>query len=310
MQHEGYEEGDWNGHRAIRLANGVARLWVVYGVGPRIVHYSGRGGVNVLAETPEATIETPLGSWKPYGGHRLWAAPESMPRSYVPDNTEVAVERLGERSVRLTSLAEPWTSIRKEMSVSLAAESAAVIIEHRITNAGAWPITLAPWAITMLHPGGTAFLPHEPRRTWAECIDPARPVVLWHYTDLSDPRWTLGPRFIRLRSNPAAIEPQKIGALNRAGWLGYARDGALFVKAAPYRATAQYPDFGCNVEIYAGGDVMELETLGPLTSLAPGESATHAERWALFEGVTLPDADEDLDRAILTARWVAAVMGS
>jgi hypothetical protein len=29
---------------------------------------------------------------------------------------------------------------------------------------------------------------------------------------------------------------------------------------------------------------MEMETLGPLTTLAPGESAEHAERWGLFPG--------------------------
>ncbi len=45
-----------------------------------------------------------------------------------------------------------------------------------------------------------------------------------------------------------------------------------------------YPDFGCNCETYTAGTFIELESLGPLEVVAPGESVQHLERWSLFEG--------------------------
>jgi hypothetical protein len=46
--------------------------------------------------------------------------------------------------------------------------------------------------------------------------------------------------------------------------------------------------------------MLELETLGPLTKLAPGEWLTHIERWTLHSGVRLQAAtDEALDAMLL-----------
>ena len=80
----------WQGHDALTLSNGTVELVVTTGIGPRIIRYAFVGGENILAEladTPATT--TALGDWKPWGGHRLWAAPESMPGSYGPDNGPV-----------------------------------------------------------------------------------------------------------------------------------------------------------------------------------------------------------------------------
>ena len=76
----------------LRLANGDAEIVVTTDVGPRIVRYARAGGENVLGEFPDAAKATSLGEWKPWGGHRLWAAPEAVPRTYYPDNGPVAFE--------------------------------------------------------------------------------------------------------------------------------------------------------------------------------------------------------------------------
>ena len=73
----------------IRLANGEAEVVVTTDFGPRIIAYNFTGGENVLGLHPHAQVETALGVWKPYGGHRLWIAPENMPNSYTPDNEPV-----------------------------------------------------------------------------------------------------------------------------------------------------------------------------------------------------------------------------
>src|SRR5947209_6162061 len=105
----------------IRLSNGEIDLIATTAVGPRILSYRRSTGKNILAEVPEAKIEHAMGTWKPYGGHRLWAAPEEMPRTYYPDNDPLEVERIGELGICLRAPVERLTNIQKEMRIVLAA---------------------------------------------------------------------------------------------------------------------------------------------------------------------------------------------
>ena len=41
----------------------------------------------------------------------------------------------------------------------------------------------------------------------------------------------------------------------------------------------EYADLGASCQVYSHPTFTELETLGPLTDLAPGESAVHHEDW-------------------------------
>jgi hypothetical protein len=43
---------------------------------------------------------------------------------------------------------------------------------------------------------------------------------------------------------------------------------------------------------------MELELLGPLVPLAPGESVSHEEYWSLYDGVDIGTTDESLAAAL------------
>lgn len=281
-----------------KLSNGAIEAIVTADVGPRIIRCGFVGGDNVLGECPENAVSTDLGEWKPYGGHRLWHAPEAIPRSYVPDNDPIDCEAIGDSAVRLTQPVEPPTGIRKAMAVALAPDGARVTVRHKLTNTGLWPVELAPWALTIMHGGGTAIIPQEPYISHDDCLLPARPLVLWHYTDLSDPRFAIGPRFLRLSSDTALEEPQKVGVGNKQGWAAYLRGQTLFVKQFPYHDDATYPDGGCNCETYTAGDFMELETVGPLRTLEPGQAAEHVETWALFQGVEAGDDEESLDAAL------------
>ena len=42
-----------------------------------------------------------------------------------------------------------------------------------------------------------------------------------------------------------------------------------------------------------------METLGPITKVAPGESVTHVEHWSLHKGVRIAaPTDAELDRVL------------
>jgi hypothetical protein len=147
--------------------------------------------------------------------------------------------------------------------------------------------------------GGEVVIPHEPFRTWSQELLPARPLVLWHYTDMTDARFTFGAKYLRLRTDAERDTPQKIGALCKQGWAAYRRADQLYVKRFAYEADARYPDYGCNVETYTNADYVELESLSPLSQLAPGATATHTERWQLFANIDTGQTEDSLHQAII-----------
>jgi hypothetical protein len=94
------------------------------------------------------------------------------------------------------------------------------------------------------------------------------------------------------------LPPLKIGYLNRAGWLGYLRSGTLLLKRFNPQVTKAYPDFGCNAESYCNDEFIELEIIGPLTTLQPGDITSHIEEWEIFSGLGEPESIDEI-RAIL-----------
>lgn len=289
----------FNQPNCYRLANGKVEVIATSDIGPRIIAYRLVGGENVLAELgPDAVVKTDLGDWHPWGGHRLWHAPEQIPRSYAPDDTPIEVETVGSDSIRLIQPVEASSHIQKEILVKLAEDGTKVTLTHKLTNKGAWSVKLAPWALTIVRGGGTTIIPQEPYIPHEDELLPARPLVLWHYTDMSDPRWTFLKKYICLRTDEKLRYPQKIGVLNKQGWAAYLRSDLLFVKRFPHVKGATYPDLGCNCETYTDGAFMEVETLGPMTKLEPGASAEHVEEWFLFSGIKAEITDASLDAVV------------
>jgi hypothetical protein len=280
-----------------KLSNGTVEVVVTTDVGPRIIRYAFIGQDNILGEFPDLKVMTALGEWKPLGGHRLWAAPEAMPRTYSPDSSRIEYKMESEGTIRLIQPIEPKTGLQKEMTVTLSQEGSRVRIHHRITNKNLWGIELAPWAITIFREGVT-ILPQEPYRSHDAALLPARPLVLWHYTDLGDPRFKIGKKFILLKPAAAMHEPQKIGIANKQGWAGYLKNNTLFIKRSEYKEGAVYPDYGSSTETYTAEAFMEIETLGPIERLEPNGFAEHVESWSLFKNVEIGKDEATLDKAI------------
>jgi hypothetical protein len=278
----------------LRLATDRIELVVTTAVGPRILRFGAVGGANMLHEVGSQQGFQGGTDWRALGGHRLWHAPEAKPRTYAPDNEPVAFEILAD-GVRLNQRVEVATGIRKAMEIRIDPERNAMKVLHRLTNEGPWPVELAPWAITIMAPGGVAILPQEPyapHPDFPEGLEgtsapasylPARVLALWSYTRLSDPRWVFLDRFLLVKQDSAAVSPLKFGVSNRQQWCGYAKDGELFLKRFPWCEGMRYPDEGCNNEIFTNADMLEVESLGPLTLLQPGQAVEHQETWSHFQ---------------------------
>ena len=295
------ENTQYEGWDAVRLSNGDAELVVTTSVGPRIIHYGLRNGPNAFQVIPETRGQTDGEEWKPYGGHRLWHAPEVKPRSYHPDNGMYGTPAMDGDTLRIVSPTESTTGIGKEMRVTLAASGPAVQVEHVLTNHNVWPVTLAPWALSIVAGGGRVVLPQEPFVAHDDELLPARPLVLWKFTDMADPRWRWGTKFLSLTQQDDIGTPQKVGLYNAQGWGAHLTDTQAFiVRIAPAAGgPAILPDMGSNFETFTKGPFQELETLGPLTTLEPGQSVSHIEHWFLAKTGPIADTDEALEASLL-----------
>jgi len=279
-----------------RLTNGTVELVITASVGPRVVRYGFPGGQNLLGEYPDEVVPTPMGPLHLLGGHRLWAAPELMEITYAPDDAPVKVKEEGPLAAVFTQSVDQ-AGLEKEIRVALDAKGTGVTLRHRITNRRKAAIEIAPWALSVMR-DGTAIIPAEPYKSHDEYFLPARPFVLWHYTDLADPRFTFGKKYVRMTALAPVTEPTKIGFGNRQGWVAFAARGELFVKTFPWKDGAAYLDMGCNCEFYTVKKFLEVESLGPLAKVAPGESVEHTERWGLWRNVDTTGDDAALDRAL------------
>ena len=253
----------------------------------RIMGLSLTGKPNLLADMSDMPpTPTPYGDYHFLGGHRLWHAPEALPRSYIPDN-DISITDLP-NGVLLESKTEPGTGIRKRIEIRLAADKPSVTLVHTLINDGLWPVELAPWAITQFRLGGTAILPMPVGNTDVAGLLHNRQLSLWPYTRMNDPRVKWGDKFILFKAD--ALPPFKVGYFNPHGWLAYLLDGVLFRKTFEAHTGLPYPDNNCNAEMYCGERFVELESLAPLLPLNPGDSTSHTEQWDLFAGLdSLPE---------------------
>lgn len=210
-----------NTPNCIKISNDLVEIIVTKDFGPRILGYSFKNGLNILEDSTDLTIQTEEGLWKAIGGHRLSVAPESLRRSYSLESEPIETRIIDPLSVDLVQPTDNRVGIQKEIRVRLNPSSSEVILSHRITNRGIWAIDLAPWCLTIMRAGGTAIVPQEPYGPPGDNPLPARTISLWHFTDLTDPRITIGKKYIRITGDAHRVEPQKIGFLNKQGWAGY-----------------------------------------------------------------------------------------
>jgi hypothetical protein len=269
-------------------------LGIARDIGPRIMKITirDRPEENLFAVLPDTGVKTPDGFWHIYGGHRLWSSPESMPRSYSMDDTQVRIQSRKGR-VKIYGNPETQNNIQKSIEIHPAGESTIEVV-HQIKNIGRWPVKLACWALSVMKPGGFAIIPVK---AGGEGLLPDRHLTLWPYTDLSDRRLVMEKDFIFLKQDVKSKNPIKIGAISFPRWTAYWVDGLLFIKRF-VQLKGEYPDFGCSVEAYTNSEMLELETVGILKNLDPGSAAEHKEIWTVKKIPVLSPVQGDIDKKV------------
>ncbi len=288
-----YSDVVYEGYSCLQISNPQLSIWISRDFGPRVIGLALRGGENLMVVLPDARI--PVEGREDYtlrGGHRLWYAPERPETTYLPDDKPVEIERIP-GGVSVQQAPDQPTGIQKSLRIVLDQDAPRLEIEHRLANTSSQSFFLAPWAVTMLKPGGIGAIPlrqdpSDPHGLW-----PNRQVAFWPYTDLGSPSLRLDNQalFVRADLKGGAI---KVGAPNPTGWISYALYGTLFIKRADYDPEKTYLDRGASSQIYTNPAVIELETLGPAVELAPGETTLHSESWQVFGKGEWPGEIQDL----------------
>ena len=284
----------YNGWDCVRLTNGMVELIVTREIGPRILRYGFVGGANVFGEIIADRGGKFEKGWVNRGGHRLWIAPEASPWSYEPDNLAYAEVVAIAGGIQTRQNPGPITPVEKRMDIVLDSVTGGVRVNHHLTNRGDEPVRLAVWAISVMGVKGTVIVPLPKKVPHDPCLFPTQHWALWSYTDFADPRWELGHDYLRLHQDPDIFSPQKVGLRHREGWVAYQKDDLLFVDAFEHLDEATYPDDGVNFEAFTNSEFLELETLGPLVTLEPGESASFLECWMLFRGLKPCETEADI----------------
>jgi hypothetical protein len=281
-----------------RITNGEVELIVTSDVGPRVIRYGFAGGQNLFKEFKESLGKHGESDWQPRGGHRVWMAPEVMPDTYALDNGLVQIQVKGD-TIEATQPVEKETGLQKQMIVRMAASGSNVEVTHRITNRGK-PREFTSWGLTMMAQGGLGITGFPPRGTHPQVLAPTNPLVMWAYTDFTDPRWKFTKKYLTLRQDPNNKNAQKIGHFNAHTFGAYLLGSDLFIKRYDPDPKGRYPDFGCSFETFTNNEFLEIETLGALAQVPTGGSVQHTERWSLHRNVKLGAiTDAELDRVLL-----------
>ncbi len=217
-----------------------------------------------------------FGGWKNWGGYKTWLAPQSRwpnPDAQSDDMDNVQWTVIGQTdsavatSLHLRGPIIPWGGVRLGRQITLRAGEKKVAVRESIHNASDKPQTWAAWAVAQFPAPGWATYPSEgARKTLA--LTP--------------------PKFRRNRLHFKGDSKWKVGTLTKEGWGEYqAKDWAKSFRAsfAPH-ADLPHPD-DCNLETWSNTDpaYMELEWLGPLVALRPGESWVFETEWLIDSSI-------------------------
>ena len=269
----------------IALRIGPYRLEAATEFGPRLTGLRRDKGPEFFAQLGEdVAIDLPdSGTFRFHGGHRLWAAPEIPSVTYSPDDHSCVVST-GDNGLTITAPADA-AGLVKEMSVRL--DGNGLVVDHRLTNAGSGPASIAAWAITQFRLGGSALLPIGPS-TVGDRFQADRSIAIWPYTNLTDPRlsWQEGTAVVQAIAGPRF----KIGSGPSPGRLGYLIDRQLFTKEIAPAGAGAYADRGAVGQVFVDDSFCELESVGPIVGLEPGSSVNHREFWEITECADLATA--------------------
>jgi hypothetical protein len=268
---------------AIRMTSEHAEVVVVPQIG-RIMSFRLLTGENVFWE--DCTLDGKSGDasgkeWVNFGGDKTWPAPEAEwgkytgRKQWMPpaafDSSPVQAS-ITNHQVILTSPVDPHYGVRTVRRVQLQGNTLRIDTTYERVSGEASKIGI--WVITQFKDPVAVF-----------GLIPRNTIFTNGYFDFNFTKqpWT----HIKNRTNHFEVtrdpkSPRKLGSdAEKLIWVG---EKETCVVTAWREAGAEYPDRGASAEVYTNPDpkrYVELEMLGPLSLMKPGDRISHFSTYSL-----------------------------
>lgn len=274
----------WNNLNALQLTLNKVVMVVVTSFGPRIAFFGRAGDRNLLFWDDE---DRGRKDWKLRGGHRVWLMTQGADESemtYRSDNNPCEFD-VEDSIVTVWSALDTINMTRRGLRIQ-GKEGSQFEVASLVKNEGDMLLSCGIWALTCTLPSsGTRYtFPLGDDSGW----DTFKTIHFrkWGPCDGSfgDSQFAVGEKTLVI--TPVSLQGKQMFYIPRG--IGAMVDPELditFAKYVKYDYTANYPE-GCNCAVYIGPDnyMVEFETMGPYSTVKPGEIKEHIETWILSEG--------------------------
>jgi hypothetical protein len=272
----------WTG--ALRLRNEQVEVIVVPEVG-RVMSFRFHDGQNVFWE--DGSLRGKRGDrtgreWVNFGGDKTWPAPEAEWKTHTKREKWMPPPgfdgmpgraRRDDRAIVLTSTIDPFYGIRTARRITLRGDDPIMVIETEYEKVSGAAMPVGIWVVTQFRDPVAVYVPVAAASRF--------PGGHFRFRDTPWPQLTTVDGLIKVTRDPAASH--KLGSdADRMLWVGTKE---MCLVAMTRVAGAEYPDRGASAEVYTNPDpktYVELETLGPLATLAPGQRIQETNTYTLL----------------------------
>ena len=281
----------YHGHAAYRMTDGRTEAVIVPDLA-RVMRYGFVGGPNILwnAAPPDPAKPIDYTQWINWGGDKTWLGPQSSwllvqgTNNWPPDATLTCLqtaEVLPGNALRLTGrVSNAWGArIVREYRFGPKGE---FLVNQTVEKVSGPKVELTIWDVFQSQSPDAIFLPlnpNSPYKTGYQWLIPPKTKTVIPLA---------GPDMTRIAHSDAVS--YKIGLDSPIARIVAVKGGQALVLSAPL-PKGDYPDgalgSGFPVELYNMGDPKnpfdELELLGPLKVLGPGDKTSYQIIWRLYK---------------------------
>ncbi len=269
----------------IELFNETTRVVLEPNLGGRVLVYA-LNGKNVLWINQENEGK-PYVEGEPYGypgaGRFDYGPEQTGPKSsdlfFGPWKAEIT----GAREAAMYSEMDPVSGVTLERRFKLEKEGSHLTCTQIIKNTGEGIARHYHWSRTFVKGGGISLTPLNPHSKYPEGYLHYGPGRAMNFEPGEEPNIRKREGILEIIGPPSR---RKFVMDCEEGWLGYITlDNQLFIKKFKIFPDRPYWDMAApTVSIWYNSDTMcEIEPMGPLEILEPGEAAAFTEHWFLYD---------------------------
>lgn len=211
--------------------------------------------------------------WINYGGSKVWPAPQSSWRYIWPPRRDIEQKgglcEIGkDGSLLLKTPLARSSGVRFERKIELFPDRPGLRLTETIINESSLARKLSAWEVSQIKPKGLIILPLSKKSEMKMDYGTVPPHAM-----LSS--------FLFIRDD---MYKRKLSIRSEYGISAYFYKGTLLVRRelnVPVKGN--YPDGDGNVEIFCGNGYIEMEGMGEIRALKPGERRSFTHEWYLFK---------------------------